>query len=104
VRPLREAVQAAELRDEVEAGPQPQVVRVAEHDARARRSDLAGVSVFTEPCVPTGMKVGVGILRAAWSARSRATVTRDHAEVETIARRPHARLAINITSPYEKKR
>ena len=59
--PVHEAVQSAEPRDAFRAGPQHQVVGVAEHDARRRwRAPRPTVIAFTVPAVPTGMKAGVG--------------------------------------------
>ena len=46
-------------RDALGAGPQHQVVGVAEHDVGARRLHLLGYIAFTVPAVPTGMKAGV---------------------------------------------
>ena len=54
--PAHEAVQPAELGDQPVAGPEVQVVGVAEHDLRPeRRAARPGVSVFTVAFVPTGM-------------------------------------------------
>ena len=57
--PGHEAVQPAELGDQLVAGPEVQVVRVAEHDLRARARELARVEPLTVAFVPTGMKAGV---------------------------------------------
>ena len=59
--PAHEAVQAAEPRDALGAGPQHQVIGVAEHDVGAGRRTWSGYSALTVPAVPTGMKAGVRI-------------------------------------------
>ncbi len=58
--PAHEAVQPAELGDQRVAGPEVQVVGVAEHDLRTERlAPRRGSSVLTVAFVPTGMKTGV---------------------------------------------
>jgi hypothetical protein len=49
--------------DHVEAGPQPQVERVAEHDLRADLLQLARAHRLHGAVVPTGMKAGVSTCR-----------------------------------------
>ena len=58
--PAHEAVQAAEPRHPLGAGPQHQVVGVAEDDVGAGlAATWSTVSALTVPAVPTGMKAGV---------------------------------------------
>ena len=60
LRPADEAVQPAAPRDQIVAGPQIQVIGVAEQDLRRRAlSRSRCVTPFTAPCVPTGMNAGV---------------------------------------------
>ncbi len=55
-------MQAAQRADALGAGPQRQVIGVAEDDARAQRArDRADDSALTLACVPTGMNTGVSI-------------------------------------------
>jgi hypothetical protein len=53
-------VQPAAPRDQLVAGPEEEVVRVAEDDLGAGSSQIARRIALTAPCVPTGMKAGVG--------------------------------------------
>ena len=61
-------MQAAELGDHVLARTEVQVVRVAEDDLGAERSQLVGVDALTVPFVPTGMNAGVRT--SPWAVRS----------------------------------
>ena len=79
--PVHEAVQPAEPRHPLGAGPQHQVVGVAEqHVGAGRARTLSGSIALTVPAVPTGMKAGVRM-----SPRG----VREHARR---ARRPSPRL------------
>ncbi len=75
-----EAVQAAEVADDVEPGPQEQVERVAEDDLGADAVELARRIALTEPYVPTGMNAGV-------STVPRANVMRPRRAVPSVASR-----------------
>ena len=57
--PAHEFVQAAEPRHPFGAGPQHQVIGVAEDDVGAGSRTWSGYIALTVPAVPTGMKAGV---------------------------------------------
>ena len=92
--PAHEPVQAAELRDQVLAGTQMQVVRVAEQDRGAERAELVGVDALDRPFVPTGMKAGVGTSPCA----VRRTPARAAPSVAVTVKCSHR---ISIASPKE---
>ena len=68
--PAGEPAAARRARDDVGAGPQHQVVGVAEHDLRAEPLVVVGAEVLDRARVPTGMKHGVRIRAAGVCARS----------------------------------
>ena len=71
--PADEAVEPAAAGDQLVAGPQIQVIGVAEDDAARRPPrDRAAVSALTAPWVPTGMKTGVSIVAVGGRAGRRA--------------------------------
>ncbi len=59
MRPAHEPVQAAERRDALGAGPQHQVIGVAEQDVGAGRAHRLRLEPLTVAWVPTGMNAGV---------------------------------------------
>ena len=82
------------------------MVGVAEHDTRAHARRSPGVSPFTVPLVPTGMKVGVstaprGVRK---SAGSRLAVSRENLYGYRRPYRARPPFRISMASPKEKKR
>ena len=77
-------MQPAAPRDQIVAGPQIQVVGVAQQDLGAERFEIACVTPFTAPCVPTGMNAGVShvAVRRRHHAAARAAVGVRDAEGE----------------------
>ena len=70
--PAHEAVQAAQFGDQLVAGPQGEVIGVAEDDlgADALRADRASAPL-TVAWVPTGMNIGVSTVPCGVSSRPR---------------------------------
>ena len=108
VRPAREAMQPTERVDQLGARAQPQVVGVAEHDARAGRRDLAGRERLDAALRADGHERGRGhvAVRRGEHARARVGVLAEHAPREAGgARAAHAasvaREGIHMASPYE---
>ena len=76
-------------RDPLGAGPQHQVIGVAEHDvARRSRRRSPGVIALTVAAVPTGMKAGVSIVPCAVveAAAARRAVARQDLEADAAHR------------------
>ncbi len=70
--PAHEFVQPAEMFDHIEAGPNEEVISIAQNDLRLQLVQFAaGVTAFTVPCVPTGMNAGVSITPCAVVNRPR---------------------------------